>query len=100
MPSTKREGLSRAVIEAMSCQTVPIVTDVGGLPELVINGESGFIVPAKDSAAIAKVIMELFKNPEKKKKVGENAKLRIQTCFNLETTVEKTRKLFEDLLKK
>ena len=98
MPSTKREGLSRAVIEAMSCGTVPIVTDVGGLPEMVVQRESGLIIPPLNSAAIAQAILELYQNPELKKKIGENARRRIQTHFNIETSVEKTRQLFEELL--
>jgi glycosyltransferase involved in cell wall biosynthesis len=98
MPSTKREGLSRAVIEAMSYGTAAIVTDVGGLPEMVVHKESGLIIPPQNSAAIAQAILELYQNPELKKKMGENARQRIQTHFNIETSVEKTRQLFEALL--
>ncbi|MCU0598350.1 MAG: glycosyltransferase family 4 protein [Desulfobacterales bacterium] len=98
MPSTKREGLSRAVIEAMSCGTAPIVTDVGGLPEMAVQRESGLIIPPENSAAIAQAILELYQNPDLKKKMGENARRRIQTHFNIETTVEKTRQLFEEVI--
>lgn len=98
MPSTKREGLSRAVIEAMSSGTVPIVSDVGGLPELVVDGESGFVVPPMDAAAIADAVMKLAGDPEKKNRMGMAAKDRIKTEFNILTTVAKTKKMFEDML--
>ncbi len=98
MPSTKREGLSRAVIEAMSCGTAPIVTHVGGLPEMVVHQESGLIIPPKDSSAIAQAILALYQNPDLKKKMGENARQRIQTHFNIKNTIEKTRFLFEELI--
>src|SRR5262245_4815586 len=49
LPTLRREGLPRAVIEAMCYRTTPVVTDVGGSPELVVNGESGIVVPPHDS---------------------------------------------------
>lgn len=98
MPSTKREGLSRAVIEAMSSETVPIVTDVGGLPELVIDGESGFVVPPMDASAIADAIMKLLENPVEKRQMAIAARDRIQHQFNIRTTVDETRKMFEDMI--
>jgi glycosyltransferase involved in cell wall biosynthesis len=98
MPSTKREGLSRAVIEAMSCATPPIVTTVGGLPEIVVHQESGLVVPPKNPDAIAAAIMDLYNNPEKRKKMGEQAQQRIQRQFNIKTTIAQTKQLFEQLL--
>jgi glycosyltransferase involved in cell wall biosynthesis len=98
MPSTKREGLSRAVIEAMSYGIAPIVTNVGGLPELVKDKESGFVIPPNDPQTLSRRIIELYNNPEMKKRFGENARRRIGTHFNINTTVEKTRQVFEDLM--
>lgn len=98
MPSTKREGLSRAVIEAMSSETVPIVTNVGGLPELVIDGECGFIIPPENAKAIADAIMKLVTNPDKKHQMAIAARDRIKNDFNIETTVANTKKMFEGML--
>ena len=98
MPSTKREGLSRAVIEAMCYGIPPIVTNVGGLPELVTDKESGFVIPPSDPRALARAIIDLYENPETRKRLGENARVRIRTHFNINTTVEQTRKVFEELM--
>ena len=49
LPSLRREGLPRGIIEAMIGGTVPIVTDSGGSPELVQDGQSGFVVPPGDA---------------------------------------------------
>ena len=54
LPSLRREGLPRGIIEAMIGGAVPIVSDSGGNPELVIDGQSGFVVPSGDSSAIRK----------------------------------------------
>lgn len=97
MPSTRREGLSRAVIEAMAYGIAPIVTNVGGLPELVTDGESGYVIEPNDPQALAEKIIALYKNPKTKKRLGKNARRRINTHFNINTTVEKTRQVFEEL---
>ncbi len=98
MPSTKREGLSRAVIEAMSSETVPIVSNVGGLPELVVDSECGFVVPPENAEAIADAIMKLFNDPDKKHRMAKAARDRIKNNFNIATTVSNTKKMFEDLI--
>jgi len=98
MPSTKREGLSRAVIEAMCYGIPPIVTDVGGLPELVTDKESGLVIPPGDPRALARAIVDLYENPETRNRLGKNARIRIDRHFNINTTVEQTRKVFEDLM--
>ena len=97
MPPTRSEGLSRAVIEAMAYATPPIVTNVGGLPELVEDGHSGLIVPPADAGAIAAAISRLYQNPEEKQKLGGNAKERIGRYFHIDQTVKQTRRLFEQL---
>jgi len=98
MPSTKREGLSRAVIEAMCYGIPPIVTSVGGLPELVEDGKSGYVIAPNDPLALAEKIMDLYQHPETKKRLGQKARQRIHTHFNINTTVAQTRQVFEELM--
>ena len=97
LPSTKREGLARAIIEAMAYGVAPVVTDSGGSPELVVDGESGYIVPTKDSAALARAFETLYRNPEKRRRMGDAARTRIGTHFRNEDTVRKTIALYEEL---
>ncbi|MCF8111170.1 MAG: glycosyltransferase family 4 protein [Desulfobacteraceae bacterium] len=98
MPSTKREGLSRAVIEAMVQATTPIVTNVGGLPELVLHNQSGIVVPPEDAGAIARAILKLHTDPAGKRRLGTNARQRIEDHFHIDQTVAQTRGLFESLI--
>ncbi|MDD4872551.1 MAG: glycosyltransferase family 4 protein [Kiritimatiellae bacterium] len=97
MPSVAREGLPRSVIEAMAQGVPAIVTDVGGMPELVINNESGLVIPPGDPQALAKAISYLADHPDKLHDMGENARNRITTVFNIRTTVDKTLKLFQEV---
>ncbi len=98
LPSTKREGLPRSVIEAMAYGVPPIVTDSGGSPELVERDVSGIVVPVRDPAAIAQAIEWLYRNPDKRRKMGEAARRRIDTDFRNEDTVTRTVALYEELV--
>jgi len=98
MPSTKREGLARAIIEAMCYRVPPVVTDAGGSPELVVDGESGFVVPPRDARAIADAIERLYRDPDLRTRMGAAARERIATDFRNEDTVRKTIALYEELV--
>ena len=98
LPSIKREGLPRSIIEAMAYKTPPIVTDIGGSPELVVDGISGLVVPARDTSAIAGAIRRLYDDPELRNRVGAAARERIRTHFRIEDTIERTEALYRDLL--
>ena len=98
MPSTKREGLARAIIEAMSYRVPPVVTNAGGSPELVVDGECGYVVPPKDAAALAGAFEKLYRDAELRRRMGDAARERIGTAFRNEDTVKKTIALYEELV--
>ncbi len=98
LPSLRREGLPRVVIEAMSQQVPAVVTDSGGSPELIEDGVSGRIVASGDADALASAIDELLGDPERRRQMGVAAEERIRTCFNPDITVEKTLAVYSQLL--
>ena len=98
MPSTKREGLARAIIEAMAYRVPPVVTDAGGSPELVVDGESGIVVPPRDARGIADAIEKLYRDEALRRRMGEAARERIGTAFRNEDTVRNTIALYEELV--
>jgi glycosyltransferase involved in cell wall biosynthesis len=98
MPSTKREGLPRSVIEAMAYRVPPVVTDSGGSPELIVDGVSGFKVPPKNAAALAAKFELLYRDPDLRKRMGHAARDRIGSDFRNEDTVKKTIALYEELV--
>ena len=98
MPSTKREGLARSIIEAMAYRVPPVVTDSGGSPELVVDGVSGIVVPPRDAQAIADAIERLYRDPEQRRRMGDAARERIATDFRNEDTVRKTIALYVELV--
>jgi len=98
LPSVKREGLPKTVIEAMVFGVTPVVTTAGGSPELVEDGVSGFIVPVNDAQAIADKIQWLFEHPKECKLMGERARERIDQAFNVRDSAKRTKELMEALL--
>ena len=98
LPSIKREGLARAIIEAMVYGVPCVVTNSGGSPELVVDGESGFVVPIKDPQALADAFEKLYRDPELRNRMGEAATQRIANEFRNEDTVRKTIALYEELV--
>jgi glycosyltransferase involved in cell wall biosynthesis len=97
MPSTRGEGLPRSVIEAMAYGTPAIVADAGGSPELIVDGESGFIVPPANGRAIAAAILKLQSQPELQRQIGKNARQRIERDFNADRTVKQMLAIYEDV---
>ena len=94
MPSLKREGLPKALIEAMSQSVPPIGSLAGGIPEIIEDGVSGFLVPPRDASAIAAKITELASNRDRAREIGRNARARIEKSFNIRTTVENMKQIF------
>ncbi len=97
MPSIEREGFPRAVIEAMAAGVPPIVTNVGGMPELVEHNVSGIVVPPRDPAAIASAIPALAKDSSLRERLGREAARRIAEKFHISRTIADMTSLFQDV---
>lgn len=98
LPSTSREGLPRAVIEAMAYGVPAIVTDVGGMPELVEDGVSGYVVPPNDSQALSEAIVRLYRDRHALRRMGGAARQHIEQDFNTSQTVLETGELYKALV--
>ena len=94
------EGLPRTILEAMAMSKPIIATTVGGIPELVVNGETGILVPPKDSESLANVMIKLLSNPSEAWQMGKAGYVRVKQYFTVEKMVEDTEKIFDELLTK
>ena len=99
MPSRNREGLSKSLIESMAQGLPALITNVGGMPEVVINGECGIIVPPEDPQALSLAIIKLYKDPLLRKLMGIKAKQRIIDHFSIESTVSETLAVYQECFK-
>lgn len=93
------EGLPVSIMEACLAHLPIIATNVGGISELVIDKETGILVPSSDVNGLAKAIEELLIDKEKRKKMGEGGYNRIKNEFSLEKMVRETENVYLDLIK-
>jgi len=92
------EGMSNTVLEAMASGLPVIATRVGGNPELVIDGETGFLVPPSDPVAMARAMMRYLSEPDLVARHGRAARRRAEQHFSLGAMVERYINTYDTLL--
>ncbi|MFA5144817.1 MAG: glycosyltransferase family 4 protein [Candidatus Omnitrophota bacterium] len=93
------EGLPIAVLEAMAASCPVIVTDTGGIREVIVEGKTGFLIPPGDTNRMLERLSLLIKNGHLRKTIGQEARDSLGSVFCLENMVNKTQELYEDLIK-
>jgi glycosyltransferase involved in cell wall biosynthesis len=93
--ATFTEGISNSVMEYMSLKKPVVVTDGGGSQELVVDGETGFLVPPENPDALAAKIEYLLDNPAIARRMGEAGEMRLRRTFSLTRMVDETIKLYQ-----
>ena len=89
-PSTlDSESFGVAIIEASSCEIPVVVSDVGGLPEVVIDKRTGLVVERNNIESITNAIQFLLDNPEERQKMGENGRQNVLDKYQWNKCVEK-----------
>jgi len=79
---TYTESIPSVVMEAFSCGTPAITTDVGGCPEIVESGRNGLLVPVRNIEKLHEAIMYMHDNPESRKEMGRNARSTVVEKFD------------------
>jgi glycosyltransferase involved in cell wall biosynthesis len=82
----------------MASKKPVVASDVGGVPEIVVDGETGILVAPKDEEALAKAIRYVKEHPEKASEMGEKGFMRVKQDFQLSRTVEATEQLYLELM--
>jgi glycosyltransferase involved in cell wall biosynthesis len=97
MPS-EREGLGMACLEAMASGLPVVATAVGGLQEVVSDGETGFLVPRGGYQELGSRTALLLQDREFSRRLGMNGRRRVEKLFAIETTAARYHESYEDLL--
>lgn len=92
------EGLSSAILEAMAASLPIVATNVGGIPELVTDGENGLLVAPADPTALARAIRHLADNPAESQLMGRRGRERMEAQYTLERKIAETEQLCNNLL--
>ncbi len=97
MPS-RQEGLGVAALEAMATGLPVIASRIGGLPEAVVDGETGCLVPPGDVAALAAAIAGLAADPERARRLGAAGQARVQAGFTMAAMARGTLAVYRELV--
>ena len=92
------EGMPNAVLEAMAARLCVVASSVGGIPELVIHGQTGLLVPPRDSEALANALISLLNAPQMRSQMGQTGRKRALEHYSIQSNIDKTQKLYEHLL--
>ena len=98
--SSTTEGISLTLLEAMATSLPVVATDVGGNPEVVIDGETGFIVPPKNPREMADKLLRLITDENLRRQMGEKARKRVEEHFGIKETVRQYQELYNCLMRK
>ena len=94
------EGMSNTILEAMATGIPVIASNVGGNPELVIDGRTGFLFPSNDVESLVQKIKTYILHPELKQKHGYNARKRVEEKFSLNQMVRRYEELYLELVER
>lgn len=97
-PSTCEEGLGRVPIEAMALAKPVVATAVGGIPEVVVDGETGYLVPKHDPNALSGGILKLLGDSELRKNFGQAGYNRAHSLFNAPKHVDLIAQIYDELI--
>jgi glycosyltransferase involved in cell wall biosynthesis len=93
------EGISIALLEAMAAGKSVVATAVPGNSDVVVDKETGLLVPVKDSLALAQAICHLLADPYLARRMGAMGKLRVKNHFTIHKTLSRIEQIYDELMK-
>jgi glycosyltransferase involved in cell wall biosynthesis len=88
--SSVTEGLGTSVLDAMASGKPVVATNTGGIPEVVVDGETGFLVTPRDHRAMADAIVRLLADASLRQRMGAAGSARVRETFSADVMVRKT----------
>ena len=92
------EGLGMAIMEAMGAGLPVVASRVGGVPDLVLEGETGFMIPPDDVEKYAEKILLLLKNDQLRQELGSNARHFAEKHLNKQTILTQLETVYGEIL--
>jgi glycosyltransferase involved in cell wall biosynthesis len=96
--SSDREGSPLAVMESMAAGKPVVATRVGGVPDLVVDGVQGLLVPPRDPRALADAVGRLLRDPGARAELGKRGQERQLRDFDIASTVRRVEGIYEELV--
>ncbi|MCA9199729.1 MAG: glycosyltransferase family 4 protein, partial [Planctomycetales bacterium] len=92
--ATLEDNLPLAILEAMACRLPVVSTHVGGIPECVEDGRTGFLVPAGNQSALAESLLKLLKEPALRSQFGQAGRQKLEAEFSPDTQTRLMEQVF------
>jgi len=92
------EGMPLVVLEAQAAGRAVLATDIPGTRETLLNGETGFLVPARSGSALAKALMDWMDHPEQVRAMGQAARVHASKEFSFSVMLNRYYQLYEKML--
>jgi glycosyltransferase involved in cell wall biosynthesis len=89
-----RDGLPNVLMEAQSQGVACVATDVSAIHELIIDGQTGLLVPPQDPQALAQALESMIRNPQRRQALGQAGRLRVSAEFGLSSNIERLARKF------
>lgn len=96
--SSRDEGLGTSLLDAVHCGCALVATAVGGIPEIIIDGQTGLLAPAHDFTALARQLERVLRTPELLEKLRRAAAIHVAREFSLESMVNGNLAVYEELI--
>jgi len=96
--ASRWEGLPISIIEAMRAGLPVVATDIGGVSELVVDGQTGYLVPRGDSETLARRLSLLCKDASLRKRMGQAGRRRYESSFTFDRMYRETLEVYEEVL--
>jgi glycosyltransferase involved in cell wall biosynthesis len=97
LPS-ESEGFGRVLVEAMAMGRPVVATNVGGIPDIVLDGETGLLVEPADPAALASAVGALLDEPARAARLGAAGRARAESTFSLGAHVDAVERVYDEII--
>ncbi len=95
--SSVTEGMGSSLLDAMAMGQATVATRAGGIPEVIVDGHTGVLVPTRDAPGLASAIVRLLEEPNRRTRLGAAGCERVRECFSVEQMVQRTIDAYDHL---
>jgi glycosyltransferase involved in cell wall biosynthesis len=95
--TSRAEGFPNAIVEAMAAGRPVVATAVGGVPDAVVEGETGFLVPPSQPEPLASALEALLRDPTRREAMGAAARKRAVKLYNAEAVIASLESLYDSI---